>query len=149
MEGVRGDVNVLRVARRVEPTEKSAADAVLVEVWESMRPKLAKCLLTTMRSVLFFSHATNIQKMTVPLFSRQGTSVRVEASTGSGKTLAFLLPTLQRLMLASDAHIAKTGLPIRENRVAALVLSPSRTLSRHRCYCEQTSVPNAGVSLEW
>ena len=24
-----------------------------------------------------------------------------------------------------------------------------RTRVDHRCYCEQTSVPNAGVSLEW
>ena len=130
MEASRGDVNVLRVARRTEPIEKSADDAVLTEVWESMRPKLHPCMLKTLRSVLFFSHATNIQRMAVPLFSRAGTSVIVEASTGSGKTLSFLLPVLHRIMHDSEVSVAKTGLPVRTKDIATLVLSPSRTLSR-------------------
>eukprot|EP01063_Lacrimia_lanifica_P009662 TRINITY_DN16593_c0_g1_i1.p2 TRINITY_DN16593_c0_g1~~TRINITY_DN16593_c0_g1_i1.p2 ORF type:complete len:590 (+),score=253.35 TRINITY_DN16593_c0_g1_i1:69-1838(+) len=127
---MRGDVSVVRPMRAVEPKEKTADDAVLTEVWEAMRPRLAECIKRTLRNVLFFSHATNIQKMTIPAFCREGVSVRVEASTGSGKTLAFLLPLVHRLVRRSDRQVAEAGLPVRTKKVSALVLSPSRTLSR-------------------
>eukprot|EP00754_Rhynchopus_humris_P045023 Rhum_TRINITY_DN4565_c0_g1::Rhum_TRINITY_DN4565_c0_g1_i1::g.14854::m.14854/K14809/DDX55, SPB4; ATP-dependent RNA helicase DDX55/SPB4 len=126
----RGNIDVLRVSRKVEPIEKTADDAVLTEVWESMRPKLSDCLKRTLRNVLFFSHATNIQRMTVPLLCREGVSVRVQASTGSGKTLAFLLPVLHRVLRANEESIRRTTLPIRDKKVIGIVLSPSRTLSR-------------------
>eukprot|EP00659_Diplonema_papillatum_P004929 gene4929-7611_t len=113
-----------------EPVEKTADDAVLTEVWETMRPRLAECLKSVLRSTLFFTHATNIQKLTIPVFCRHGTSVLVEASTGSGKTLAFLLPILQRLLKTNEASIAASGLPVLTKEISAVILSPNRTLSR-------------------
>eukprot|EP01064_Diplonema_japonicum_P031383 TRINITY_DN5589_c1_g1_i1.p1 TRINITY_DN5589_c1_g1~~TRINITY_DN5589_c1_g1_i1.p1 ORF type:complete len:594 (+),score=175.36 TRINITY_DN5589_c1_g1_i1:31-1812(+) len=127
---VRSDVAVLRVRRTLEPVEKTADDAVLTEVWECMRPKLTNTMLNTLRNVLFFSHATNIQRLTIPTFCREGSSVMVEASTGSGKTLSFLLPVLHRLAKHNEKSISETGLPILSKHISAIVLSPNKTLSR-------------------
>eukprot|EP01060_Flectonema_neradi_P000844 TRINITY_DN10507_c0_g1_i2.p1 TRINITY_DN10507_c0_g1~~TRINITY_DN10507_c0_g1_i2.p1 ORF type:complete len:589 (+),score=98.87 TRINITY_DN10507_c0_g1_i2:61-1827(+) len=126
---LRGDVSILRAPKTLEPTEKAADDAVLTEVWDTLRPHLDNSTKRTLRDVLYFTHATSIQKMTIPVFCRR-TSVVVEASTGSGKTLGFLLPVLHRIIGRNKKRIQECGEPIRSSEISAIVLSPSRTLTR-------------------
>ena len=126
---LRGNVNVLRVPKTLEPSDKTADDSVLTEVWDTLRPHLDSCIKKTLRDLLYFTHATNIQKTTIPVFCRR-TSVVVEASTGSGKTLGFLIPVLHRILSRNKKKLEKTGEPIRSSEISAIVLSPSRTLTR-------------------
>eukprot|EP00755_Sulcionema_specki_P024754 Sspe_Gene.15267::Locus_5305_Transcript_1_1_Confidence_1.000_Length_2269::g.15267::m.15267/K14809/DDX55, SPB4; ATP-dependent RNA helicase DDX55/SPB4 len=126
---LRGNVQ-MKPRKGLEPKEKTADDAVLTEVWHALRPPLAPCIQDVLRNVLFFSHATHIQLVTIPVFIRDGTNVIVEASTGSGKTIAFLVPLFQRLIRRNERMVAATGLPLLTKDIAAVILSPSKTLTR-------------------
>eukprot|EP01012_Entosiphon_sulcatum_P028258 TRINITY_DN3412_c0_g1_i1.p1 TRINITY_DN3412_c0_g1~~TRINITY_DN3412_c0_g1_i1.p1 ORF type:complete len:541 (-),score=77.04 TRINITY_DN3412_c0_g1_i1:28-1650(-) len=120
----------------VEPTEKSAADEVLKETWETLG--LAPIVIKALQTIFFFSHATAIQLEAIPAFRRPGNHVVVEASTGSGKTLAFLLPIVEKMLSYRDATVAEIGRPRLGRDVHALVLAPTAPLARQTwAVCQQ------------
>eukprot|EP00158_Paraphelidium_tribonemae_P007324 Partr_v1_DN28201_c1_g1_i2_m76226 putative ATP-binding RNA helicase involved in the biogenesis of 60S ribosomal subunits. Required for the normal formation of 18S rRNA through the processing of pre-rRNAs at sites A0, A1 and A2, and the normal formation of 25S and 5.8S rRNAs through the processing of pre-rRNAs at sites C1 and C2 (By similarity) len=88
--------------------------------WESLTPALRNSTLTTL-SRLEFSSMTPVQSATVPLFL-SNKDVVVEAVTGSGKTLAYLLPIIEILLKRTD--------PLKAHEIGAIVISPTRELSR-------------------
>ena len=67
-------------------------------------------------ATLEWTHATQVQKDTIPL-ARRGLDVIGQARTGSGKTAAFGLPILERC--------SPTG------SLQALILTPTRELANH------------------
>jgi ATP-dependent RNA helicase DDX55/SPB4 len=70
---------------------------------------------------LGFDRATPVQEATIPLFSGHK-DVSVDACTGSGKTLAFVVPIIEKLR--------KFPKPLKKHQVAAVVISPTRELSK-------------------
>ena len=65
-----------------------------------------------------------MQASTIPLFMGYK-DVVVEAVTGSGKTLSFLIPVVEKLLRLEE--------PIKKHHVGAIVISPTRQVSRtHR-----------------
>eukprot|EP00669_Euglena_mutabilis_P003111 TRINITY_DN14043_c0_g1_i1.p1 TRINITY_DN14043_c0_g1~~TRINITY_DN14043_c0_g1_i1.p1 ORF type:complete len:660 (-),score=150.61 TRINITY_DN14043_c0_g1_i1:99-2057(-) len=91
---------------------------------------LSSAVAGVLRNTFFFTHATSIQQKAIPVFLRPATDIVVEACTGSGKTLAFLVPIAERLLRYNDENIQATGRPHLTKRIQALVLSPSKNLSR-------------------
>ncbi|KAF5839103.1 DEAD-domain-containing protein [Dunaliella salina] len=64
---------------------------------------------------------TPVQAAVIPLFCGNK-DVAVDAATGSGKTLAFVLPLVERLRKLEE--------PMRKHQVGAIIVSPTRELSR-------------------
>lgn len=91
---------------------------------------LSSAVAGVLRNTFFFTHATSIQQKAIPVFLRPATDIVVEACTGSGKTLAFLVPIAERLLRYNDENIQATGRPHLTKTIQALVLSPSKNLSR-------------------
>ncbi|KAL1917601.1 uncharacterized protein VTP21DRAFT_3994 [Calcarisporiella thermophila] len=88
--------------------------------WSTLQPKLSDCILETL-GLLGFSQMTPVQAGTIPLFM-QNKDVVVEAVTGSGKTLAFVIPILEKLLRREE--------PLRKNEIGAVIISPTRELSK-------------------
>jgi ATP-dependent RNA helicase RhlE len=78
---------------------------------------------------LGFKETRPIQSAVIPL-ALNGHDLIACAETGTGKTAAFVVPTLQRLLAASDASAAEaaagTGTPTKSR---VLVLAPTRELA--------------------
>lgn len=66
-----------------------------------------------------FEYCTEVQAATLPAIL-EGHDVLAQAKTGTGKTLAFLVPSIQRLLLAPLPDRSLTSI---------LVLSPTRELA--------------------
>lgn len=82
-----------------------------------------------------------MQEVTIPLFLKNK-DVAVDASTGSGKTLAFVVPIVEMLR--------RLERPLKRSQVGAIVISPTRELSRQIFEVAQpfvASLPNCGCSL--
>ena len=83
---------------------------------------------------------TPVQERAIPLVL-EGRDVLAAAQTGTGKTAAFVLPILQRLQPAEDAHVPtselsrdergrpRAGRDTRWSPIRALVLTPTRELA--------------------
>lgn len=85
---------------------------------------------------LGFERATPVQEATIPLFCGN-TDVSVDACTGSGKTLAFVVPIVEKLRRFEK--------PLKKNQVGAVVLSPTRELSKQICDVAQRFMQ----TIEW
>ena len=82
-----------------------------------------------------FSTLLPIQKHCIPKLINESKDLVAQAITGSGKTLAFLVPIIQKLLLAeaaaqnSDNHekkyFEKSGIP----KIHTVILSPTRELA--------------------
>lgn len=79
--------------------------------------KLSKLLLKACADLNFF-HPTKVQAKVIPLITEKN-DVLVNAETGSGKTACYLLPTLQRILLAKNSI----------NQVKVLIILPTRELA--------------------
>lgn len=77
--------------------------------------------LSVIENELGLEYATPVQEATIPLFIGHK-DVSVDACTGSGKTLSFVLPIIEKLR--------KLPKPLKRHQVAAVVISPTRELSR-------------------
>lgn len=80
-------------------------------------------------ATLPFEYCTEVQAATLPAIL-DGHDVLAQAKTGTGKTLAFLVPSIQRLLLAPLPDRAITSI---------LVLSPTRELA--------SQIADAAVSI--
>ena len=71
---------------------------------------------------------TEVQAQTLPVIldSNKRVDVLAKAKTGTGKTLGFLIPTVEKLLLASKAK--------RNNEIGCLIISPTRELAYQRTY---------------
>lgn len=67
-----------------------------------------------------YEFLTHVQKDTLPPILR-GCDVLAKGKTGNGKTIAFLLPTLERML---------THPQLKQDKIAALVISPTRELAQ-------------------
>ena len=77
--------------------------------------------LSVIEKKLGLEYATPVQEATIPLFTGHK-DVSVDACTGSGKTLSFVIPIIEKLR--------KLSKPLKKHQVAAVVISPTRELSR-------------------
>ena len=73
-----------------------------------------------------YENATEVQMQSIPS-ALEGADLMVSASTGSGKTAAFILPALQRVLLARADNQKREKGTIYGPRV--LVLCPTRELA--------------------
>eukprot|EP01083_Nonionella_stella_P191714 709382_1 len=89
--------------------------------WDQVKPKLSENVSSAVVDGMGFSQMTPVQSATIPLFLSHK-DVSVEACTGSGKTLAFLIPVVEILL--------RRDVPLRPQQVGAIVISPTRELSR-------------------
>ena len=107
-----------------------ATDELLIfadlDISSDLRRNIAKLGHTT---------ATPVQTVSLPPLLA-GEDVVAKARTGTGKTLAFLIPTIERLMLAND----KSG------QIRALVLSPTRELASQIAEAAEALVAGSDVS---
>ena len=70
-----------------------------------------------------YEFMTEVQAQTLPVIldSNRRVDVLAKAKTGTGKTLGFLIPTVEKLLLASKAK--------RNNEIGCLIISPTRELA--------------------
>ncbi|KAF4584409.1 DEAD-like helicase [Ophiocordyceps camponoti-floridani] len=87
--------------------------------WSALTPPLAEWILDAVSS-MGFTQMTPVQAATLPHLTGNK-DVVVEAVTGSGKTLAYLIPIVQRLLRAHEAH--------KQHHVSAIIISPTRELA--------------------
>ncbi|PHH76882.1 hypothetical protein CDD80_1142 [Ophiocordyceps camponoti-rufipedis] len=109
--------------------------------WSALTPPLAEWILDAVSS-MGFTQMTPVQAATLPHLTGNK-DVVVEASsrlnllrpslplpqsnttlqavTGSGKTLAYLIPIVQRLLRAPEAH--------KQHHISAIIISPTRELA--------------------
>ncbi len=74
------------------------------------------------------TNLTPVQKQALPL-ALSGHDLMVKAKTGTGKTLAFLIPSVQRLLAATQEQEAAFVLPGGVDPVKVIVLSSTRELA--------------------
>eukprot|EP00667_Euglena_gracilis_P005965 EG_transcript_6009 len=113
----------------MEEPEEKALDPAVLRCTLDLLP-LSPCTVAALRRAFFFSHATSVQQKAVPIALQPNTNVVVEACTGSGKTLAFLLPLVEKLLRHNEQRIEQSGRPVLTKSIQAVVLSPSKNLSR-------------------
>eukprot|EP00668_Euglena_longa_P015293 GGOE01019356.1.p1 GENE.GGOE01019356.1~~GGOE01019356.1.p1 ORF type:complete len:703 (-),score=217.84 GGOE01019356.1:219-2273(-) len=113
----------------MEEPEEKALDPAVLRCTLDLLP-LSPCTVAALRKSFFFSHATSIQQKAIPIALQANTNVVVEACTGSGKTLAFLLPLVESMLRHNEERIKQTGRPVLTKSIQAVVLSPSKNLSR-------------------
>lgn len=97
---------------------------------------LSQETLSVIKDELGLEYATPVQEATIPLFTGHK-DVSVDACTGSGKTLSFVLPIIEKLR--------KLVKPLKRHQVAAVVISPTRELSRQILEVAQPFM----ATIEW
>lgn len=85
---------------------------------------ISSTLKRALSEVMGYEHMTKVQSYTIGDILA-GRDVLAKAKTGTGKTLGFLIPTVERVMLARSAQSV-----VQSSRCYSLVISPTRELAQ-------------------
>jgi ATP-dependent RNA helicase DDX31/DBP7 len=91
---------------------------------------LSSALVAHLLKKLEIKAPTAIQRKAVKQLCENDTDAFIQAQTGSGKTLAYLLPIVERIMSISKEMKASGENFTRNSGLFALVLAPTRELSK-------------------
>lgn len=91
---------------------------------------LSSALVAHLLKKLEIKAPTAIQRKAVKQLCENDTDAFIQAQTGSGKTLAYLLPIVERIMAISKEMKASGENFTRNSGLFALVLAPTRELSK-------------------